>query len=269
MTKYFLIGLFVGITYFFSKFKIVNQGQEALVERLGLYKRKLGPGPHVLWPLESIVWEDTSRERVLDIKPDKAITRDNVSLQYDAVVFWRVLELERTYYEIENVEQAIVNLVITTLSSEIGRQNLGDIVASRGELNQTLLRQLDEATESWGVKVLRVEVQRLTPSDTVIESMEKEQAADIQRRALVLEAEGTAEALRRISESLRSAPNSKEVLHFYITKRYVETSSKLSESPNSKVIFMDPKALSEALEGVIGHDEPRDITGNGSGNGTP
>lgn len=260
--------------------KIINQGNEALVERLGRYHRKLAPGLNFIVPfLDSIVLEDTIREQVLDIEPQSAITKDNVSLMVDAVVFWRILDLEKAFYAIEDIELAIKNLVLTTLRSEIGQMGLEDTFASRGKVNQALLDQLDEATAPWGVKVTRVEVQDIEPARTVLESMELQRAAEIKRRAAVLEAEGEQEAtIRRaegtvksmqlLSEALQQQPNRREILQFIMAQKYVDANQKLGESPNSKIIFMDPKALTEAMEALMEPGSP-DVgnLGNSSGNG--
>ncbi|MEO1070526.1 MAG: paraslipin, partial [Cyanobacteria bacterium J06638_6] len=170
-----IIGIFalIIIGYTVGSVRIINQGTEALVERLGKYHRKLRPGLNFIVPvLDYIVLRDSVREQLLDVDKQAAITKDNVSLDVDAVVYWRILELELTYYAIENVEQAIEELVITTLRSEIGKMEFERTFSSRDELNRALLSQLDEATEPWGVKVTRVEVQEITPPEEVRRSMQ-------------------------------------------------------------------------------------------------
>ena len=130
--------------------------------------------------------------------------------------------------------------------------------ASRDELNKALLDQLDEATEPWGVKVTRVEVQSINPPTAVLESMQQQQAAELKRRATVSEAEGdqqasvkraqgTVQSIQLLSEALKGRSDAREILNFLIAQQYVEANQKLSESENSKVLFMDPKFLSEGL----------------------
>mgnify|MGYP006275038273 FL=1 len=252
------------IGYSVGSVRIINQGNEALVERLGRYHRKLKPGLNFIVPLlDYIVLRDSVREQLLDVDKQAAITRDNVALDVDAVVYWRILELELTYYAIEDVEQAIEELVITTLRSEIGKKKKKKTFSSRDELNKALLSQLDDATEPWGVKVTRVEVQEITPPDEVKRSMQLQQAAELKRRATVLEAQGeqeaaikraqaTAEAISMLSQALNpgeatSAKISPEILNFILAQRFVEANQKLGESDNSKVVFMDPKFLTEGL----------------------
>jgi regulator of protease activity HflC (stomatin/prohibitin superfamily) len=268
-----ILGYSVGST------KIINQGNEALVERLGKFHRKLRPGLNFVVPLlDTIVWEDTLRERVLDTEPQEVITKDGVPTRIDAVIYWRIVELERMYYAIDDIEQAINNLVITTLRSEIGRMNLSETFSSRNEVNRALLNQLDEATATWGVKVIRVEVQDIQPADTVREAMEAEKAseskkqaaireAEGKRQAAIAEAQGTVEAIQRISQALQGQNNSKEVLQYLVAQRYVDASFRLGESNNSKVVFMDPKSLTEAVSDLLTPDADSGTNGSG-GNGS-
>lgn len=256
------------IGYTIGSVKIVNQGSEALVERLGRYHRKLTPGMNFVVPfMDSIVLEDTTREQVLDVEPQEAITKDNVCLTVDAVVYWRILELERAYYAVEDVELAIKNLVMTTLRSAMGQMKVEETYSSRSEINQTLLNQLDEATATWGVKVTRVEVQNISPPNTLLESMAQQRAAEIRKRAAISEAEGTVESMRLIADALRAQPNTREVLQYLVAQRYVDANQKLGESPNSKVVFMDPRALTEALGELMGTDPDSGLGDSAGGNG--
>lgn len=239
-----------------SSGKVISQGSEALVERLGKYQRTLKPGLNFIVPfLDTIVWEETTREQVLDIEPQDAITSDNVSLKADAVVYWQILNMQRAYYAIDDVEKAIETLVLTTLRSEIGQMKLEETYSSRKEINQKLLHQLDEATESWGVKVTRVEVKDIKPAPKVLQSMEEQRAAEIRKRAAILDAEGTAEYMEKISQALQKQTHGQEVLQFFLAQKYVEANTKLGESKNSKILFMNPAVLNEALAELLKTDK--------------
>ncbi len=250
-----------------SSVRIIDEGDEALVERLGKYKRTLKPGLRFVVPLlEKIAYVDTIRERVLDIKPQSVITNDNLTLEVDAVVYWKIIELERSYYEIENVENAIDNIVLTSLRSEIGRLQLREVLSSKDKIDKALLKKLDEATSNWGVKVIRVEVQNIVFPQKIQEAMESERVALSHKQAMIEQAEGEkqaaiakakgqAESMEVLSQTLNLRPGSPEFLQFLIAQRYLETNQKLSESANSKVLFMDPKAMSEALAELVG-DSP-------------
>jgi len=274
------------IGYTVGSVKIINQGNEALVERLGRYHRKLVPGLNFIVPLlDTIVWEDTTREQVLDIDPQEAITKDNITLLVDAVMYWRILELQQTYYAVEDISNALMNLVVTSLRSEIGRMELEQTYSSRSQINQILLQQLDEATATWGVKVTRIEVQNITLPETVRESLELERAAESKKRAAISEAEGkkqaaiseaegTVQSIELISNVLKSQNNTQAVLQYLVAQKYVDANYRLGQSNNSKIIFMDPKALTEAMgelitpEGGGDNGEATNGTSSKSGNGS-
>ena len=255
----------VVIGYIAGSIKIINQGNEGIVERLGQYRRTLKPGLNFVIPVVDTVLVETTREQLLDIAPQSAITRDSVPLTVDAIMYWKILDVQKAYYGVEDLEEALRNLVVTTLRSEIGQMELRETVSSRGKINQALLHQLDEATESWGVKVMRVEVQEIKPSQAMLESLELERTAEIKRKAAISETEGTVESIQRISRALQSQTNAKAVLQYLIASRYVDANQKLSESSNSKIIFMDPSKLSEAVQNLISEGDVEG--GNGIGEG--
>jgi regulator of protease activity HflC (stomatin/prohibitin superfamily) len=249
----FLVPLAVMIGCAVRSVKIITQGNEALVERLGKYHRTLEPGLRLINPfIDTVVIEDTIAERVLEIKPQQTITKDKVALTVDAVVYWRVMDLEKAYYKVEDLEEALTNLVLTTLRSEIGIMELEETFSSRKKINKALLKELDEDTERWGVKVTRVEVQEIKPAASVLEAMELERAAQSKKKAAIYEAQGTVEAMQMLSEALQSHPNSREVLQFLVAQRYVDASQKLGESNNAKIIFLGSEPLTQSVAELIG-----------------
>ena len=191
-----LLALVLGGGTLASSVKIVNQGNEALVERLGKYSgKKLEPGLNFLVPvLDRVVFQDTIREKVLDIPPQQCITRDNVSISVDAVVYWRIVDMEKAYYKVEKLQLAMQNLVLTQIRSEMGQLELDQTFTARTQINEILLRELDEATDPWGVKVTRVELRDLIPSKAVQESMELQMSAERRKRASILTSEGERES---------------------------------------------------------------------------
>lgn len=243
---------FIVVGYTVGSVRIVKEGTAALVERLGQYRGTLMPGLNFIVPfLDVVVLEDSLREQTLDIEPQQAITKDNVNLAVDAIIYWRIYDLERTYYAVEDVEFAMQELVITTLRSEVGKMDFQSLFSSRETINQALLEVLDEATAPWGIKVNRVEIQKLEPPQNVLDAMQKERAADYEKRAAILGAEATVESMRLLSQALEATKNQKEVLNYMLAQRYVEANLKLGESDNSKVLFMDPRALTEGLVDLI------------------
>ncbi|HEY9761837.1 MAG TPA: SPFH domain-containing protein, partial [Trichocoleus sp.] len=192
----FLIILALGGSVAANSVKIINQSDEALVETLGKYNgKKLTPGLNFTVPfVDRVVVKQTVRERVLDIPPQQCITRDNVSITVDAVVYWRIVDLEKAYYKVENLQSAMVNLVLTQVRAEMGKLELDETFTARSEINELLLRELDISTDPWGVKVTRVELRDIVPSKAVQESMELQMAAERRKRAAVLTSEGEREA---------------------------------------------------------------------------
>lgn len=262
--------ILVVIGYSVGSTKVINEGNEALVERVGQYHRKLRPGLNFIIPfVDKVAVEETVREQVLDTPPQQAITKDSIPVEVDAVVFWKIKELEKAFYAVEDLERAIEDLVKTTMRSMIGQLELDQTYSSRADINRHLLQELNEATANWGVEVLRVEVQEIAPPQEVLESLAKARAAESAKQASIseaegakqasiAEAEGTVRSIEIISKALQEQPNSRQVLQFLVTQRYVEANQKLGESANSKVVFMDPKALTEAMTNLMDIPEAAD-----------
>ncbi len=247
---------FIMVGYSVGSVRIVKEGNAALVERLGRYRNTLEPGLNFIIPLlDSVVLEDSLREQTLDIPPQQAITKDNVNLEVDAIIYWRIYNLERTYYAVEDVEFAMQELVITTLRSEVGKTDLQEMFSSRETINRALLDVLDEATAPWGLKVNRVEIQKLEPPKNVLDAMQKERAATFEKNAKISEAQADVESMRLLSQALDATGNGREVLQYLLAQRYVAANQKIGESSNSKVLFMDPKALTEGLVDLINEGE--------------
>ena len=193
MEQFFLlVMLALGGSGIAGSVKIVNQGDEAIVEKLGKYNgRKLKPGLSFVVPfLDRVAYKETIREQVLDIPPQQCITRDNVSISVDAVVYWRIMDLEKACYKVNNLQAAMENLVRTQIRSEMGKLELDQTFTARTEVNEMLLRDLDIATDPWGVKVTRVELRDICPAKAVMDAMELQMSAERQKRAAILKSEG-------------------------------------------------------------------------------
>jgi regulator of protease activity HflC (stomatin/prohibitin superfamily) len=269
------------IGYALGSAKLINQGNEALVERLGRYHRKLKPGLNFIVPfLDQIVMEDTTREQVLDIKPQNVITKDGVYLEVDAVVYWRITEIEKSFYAIDDLQQALANLTTTTLREIIAQNTLEDTNMSRADMDRTILDQLNPITRDWGVTIIRLDIQRITPPESVQKSMAEQQAAEIRRRAVIAaaegerqaavkKAEGTRASMEIISEVLRSHPESKDILRYLVAQDYVQASQKLGESNNAKIVFVDPANSTDMFQELIAEsvNKDDDIKTSGNGNG--
>jgi regulator of protease activity HflC (stomatin/prohibitin superfamily) len=251
----------------------ISEGNEALVERLGRYHRKLKPGLNfgIIPLLDEVVSEASIKEQVLDIDPIDSITRDNVRVKVDPAIYWRIMELQQAFYAINDVEEALTMIVSTTLRAEIGRLTLEQTNSARDEVTRALLKSLDEATEPWGVKVTRVEIQDIKPPDSVIQSLERERAAESNRRAVISEAEGRKKAAiqdaEAIAESVKAIAkvlpnqNVQDILKYLVAQKYVEANLQLGQSDNSKIVFMNPREMTESIsrlvEPEITYQQPR------------
>jgi regulator of protease activity HflC (stomatin/prohibitin superfamily) len=178
-----------------SSLKVTSSSRSMLVERLGKYNRQLKPGLSLVLPgLERVVSHESLKERVLDIPPQQCITRDNVSIEVDAVVYWQLLEHARAYYGVDNLQAAMVNLVLTQIRAEMGKLDLDQTFTTRQEVNEVLLKELDQATDPWGVKVTRVELRDIKPTVGVQQAMEQQMTAEREKRAAILRSEGERES---------------------------------------------------------------------------
>ncbi|MFN6486055.1 MULTISPECIES: SPFH domain-containing protein [unclassified Nostoc] len=261
------------IGYALGSAKLINQGNEALVERLGRYHRKLKPGLNFIVPLvDQVVMEDTTREQFLDIKPQNVITQDNIYVEVDAIVYWRIRDIVKSFYEIEDLQGSLIQITTTTLREIIAQNTLEQTNVSRAEMDSAILDQLNNVTADWGVEILRLDIQRITLPESVRKSREEEQAAVIKKRALITEAEGEKEAaikkaegtmasVQIISQALRSNPDSRDILRYLVAQDYVDASQKLGESTNAKIVFVDPANSSEMFQELIAH--PENPEGNG------
>ena len=183
--------LVVAIIVVISSIKIVPQSRAYVVERLGSYKETWQTGLHFLWPVFYRVAKQVSlKEQVADFPPQPVITRDNVTMQIDTVVFFQITDPKLYAYGVENPLTAIENLTATTLRNIIGDLELDHTLTSRDTINAKIRSILDEATDPWGIKINRVELKNIKPPAEIQDAMEKQMKAERQRREAILRAEG-------------------------------------------------------------------------------
>lgn len=169
---------------------IIRQAEKGIVERLGRYKETLDPGLRVLIPfIDGLRARVDMRETVLDIEPQAVITKDNVGITVDAVVYYYVTDAKAVKYEVANFYVAISKLAQTNLRNLVGDMTLDETLGSRERINSSLRTTLDEATDKWGVKVTRVEVKEILPPKDITEAMSKQMKAEREKRATILDAE--------------------------------------------------------------------------------
>ncbi|HEX3250991.1 MAG TPA: SPFH domain-containing protein [Pyrinomonadaceae bacterium] len=270
--------------------RIVPQATVMLVERLGRFDRQAKEGLNILVPFidkpRAVFWTNTRpgltsidlREQYIDLPPQPVITRDNVTIHVDSVVYWQITDAVKAVYEMNDLVGGIVQLTITGMRAVMGDMDLDHTLSQRDQINSKLRIILDEATDKWGVKVTRVDVKNINPPEDVRITMEKQMTAERNRRALVLQAEGDRQAAITRAEGekqaavtraegekqsailaaegaaqarLRNAEAESEALnritqaipggdpaHYLITVRYIESLRDMTRTNNSKVIFM-------------------------------
>lgn len=174
---------------------IVPQQQAYVIENLGKYSRTLRAGFHVLVPfVERIAYRHSLKEMAIDIPEQVCITKDNVQVGVDGVLYMQILDPERASYGIQDYIFAIIQLAQTTLRSEIGKIDLDRTFEERAQINGNVVREVDLASEAWGVKILRYEIRNINPPPDVIQAMEKQMRAEREKRAVILESEGVRDA---------------------------------------------------------------------------
>ena len=174
--------------------KKVNQYEKGLVERFNAYEKTVDPGLRILKPFVEKLYRVNMREQVIDVPPQEIITEDNVVVTIDAVIYYQVVDAKRALYEIEDFELAIVKLAQTTLRNIVGEMSLDIALTSREKINVDLRSVLDQATDKWGTKVNRIELQRIDPPQDIQTAMHKQKTAEQERRQLRLLATGRKEA---------------------------------------------------------------------------
>lgn len=186
-----LVLIILAAIFVFTAVKIVPQQHAFVVERLGRYSRTLEPGPHFVIPfVDRVRVQHSLKEFVLDIPEQICITRDNVQVTMDGVLFFRVIDPVKASYGINNYAQAVIQLAQTTLRSEIGKLDLDRTFEERDTINRNVIMAIDAATDPWGVKVLRYEIKSIAPPREILDAMEKQMRAEREKRAKILESEG-------------------------------------------------------------------------------
>ncbi len=204
-----------------SNFKIVPQAQVFVVERLGAFNRELHTGPHLLVPfIDRIAKRVSIKEQVADFQPQPVITKDNVTMQIDTVVFFQITNAKLYTYGVERPIAAIENLTATTLRNIIGEMELDATLTSRDTINTKITVILDEATDRWGIKVNRVELKNILPPREIQDAMEKQMKAERERREKILQAEGDKKSQILVAEGEKEskilkaeADKQAEILH--------------------------------------------------------
>ena len=206
-----MLSIYSGIIIFFcfiiyKIIIIVSERENMIVERLGKYHRTLKPGIYFLIPfIDFVAYKQEMREQVIDIPSQSVITKDNIQVEIDGLLYIKVMEPKKASYGIGNYLEASINLAQTTMRSEIGKITLGSIFSERDEVNAKIISEIDKASDPWGVKVLRYEIKDIAPSRHVVETLEKQMEAEREKRAEITRATAEKEKLINVSEGKRQS----------------------------------------------------------------
>ncbi len=199
------IGAIFAFVYLASAIRIIRPYQKGVVERLGKYQKTFEPGLHIIIPFLDRVSKVDMRENVVDVPPQEVITKDNVVVTVDAVVYYEATDPVKLIYNVANFYLAATKLAQTNLRNVIGEMQLDESLTSREKINAALRQILDDATDKWGVRVVRVELQRIEPPMDVTDAMHRQMKAERDRRAKILEAEGDKQAAINRAEGQKQA----------------------------------------------------------------
>jgi regulator of protease activity HflC (stomatin/prohibitin superfamily) len=240
--------LMIVVIYLISSIKILAEYERGVIFRLGkLLVRPKGPGVILVFaPIDRIV-RVSLRTVVLDVPPQDVITRDNVSVKVSAVVYFRVIDPNKSIVEVENFRYATSQLSQTTLRSVLGQVDLDDLLSQRERLNQQLQQILDQHTDPWGIKVSSVEVKHVDLPPDMQRAMARQAEAEREKRAKIIHAAGELEA----SEKLSQAANVIAAEPIAITLRYLQTLTEIASEKNSTIIFPLPIEMLHLLKQVV------------------
>jgi regulator of protease activity HflC (stomatin/prohibitin superfamily) len=290
---FFWAVLVTGVVLVFAAYKPVPQGYNWTVERFGRFRKTLEPGFNLINPvIDRVGHKVNMMERVLDVPSQEVITKDNAMLKVDGIVFFQVLDAAKAAYEVSGLEWAILNLIMTNIRTVLGSMDLDESLSKRDDINQRLLRVVDEATHPWGVKVTRIEIKDIAPPRDIVDAMARQMKAEREKRAVILEAEGQrqsailraegekqstileaegrkeaafrdaearerlaqaeAKATQMVSEAI--AKGDVNAINYFVATKYVEALHSIGIAPNQKVIFM-PLETSGVLGSIGGIGE--------------
>jgi regulator of protease activity HflC (stomatin/prohibitin superfamily) len=275
----FVVALLIFVAVTVAKgVRIVAQGEEWVVERLGKYHTTLQPGLHIIIPyIDKVAYRVVTKDIILDVAQQEVITRDNAVILVNAIAFIKVTDTVRAVYGVQDFSEAIRNMIQTTLRSITGEMDLDAALSSRDKIKVRLKESIADEAIDWGLTVKSVEIQDIKPSDSMQRAMEMQAAAERERKAMVTKAEGekqsmvlaaegrlesakrdavaqvtlaeaSARAIQKVGEAMgqESAP-----LYYLLGEKYIQGFTQLAESPNSKIVLL-PADIQDSLRGLLG-----------------
>jgi regulator of protease activity HflC (stomatin/prohibitin superfamily) len=240
-----IVGVVLGlvIALLFIMFRVMREYERAVVFMLGRFYKIKGPGLIIIIPVLQQMVKVDLRMIVMDVPTQDVISRDNVSVQVNAVIYFRVVDPEKAINQVENFLEATSQLSQTTLRSVLGQHELDDMLAERERLNADIQTILDKQTEAWGIKVSNVEIKHVDLNETMVRALAKQAEAERERRAKVIHAMGEAEAAEKLSEAAKVLSSQDQAIQL----RYLQTLVEIAGDKSSTLVFPVPVDMIEKL----------------------
>ena len=236
----------------FSAIKILREYERAVVFQLGRFWKVKGPGLFILIPgVQQMVRVDL-RTVVMDVPPQDVISRDNVSVKVNAVIYFRVIDPQKAIINVEHFLEATSQLSQTTLRSVLGKHELDEMLAERDKLNRDIQQILDAQTDAWGIKVANVEIKHIDLNETMVRAIAKQAEAERQRRAKVIHAEGEQQAAEKLVEAAKLLGADPRAIQL----RYLQTLTEIAGEKTSTIVFPLPMDLVEPLLARLKAEKP-------------
>ncbi|MBN2233412.1 MAG: slipin family protein [Deltaproteobacteria bacterium] len=246
VVMYIILGLLLALLA--SAIRILREYERGVVFTLGRFWKVKGPGLIILIPIVQQMVRVDLRTIVMDVPSQDVISRDNVSVKVNAVVYFRVLDPERAIIQVENYYAATSQLAQTTLRSVLGQHELDEMLAEREKLNENLQRLLDDQTDRWGIKVSNVEIKHVDLDESMIRAIARQAEAERERRAKIIHAEGELQASEKLLQAADVLARNPQALQL----RYLQTLTEIATERNSTIVFPLPMDLIKPLMAAAG-----------------
>jgi regulator of protease activity HflC (stomatin/prohibitin superfamily) len=241
-----------------SAFRVLREYERGVVFMLGRFYRVKGPGLIIIIPIIQQMVRVDLRTLVLDIPSQDLITRDNVSVKVNAVLYFRVVDPERSIINVENYIEATGQLAQTTLRSVLGQHELDELLAERERLNDDVQRILDQQTDQWGIKVANVEIKHVDIDESMIRAIARQAEAERERRAKVIHAEGEQQAAEKLVEAAEALATQPQAMQL----RYLQTLTEIAGEKSSTIVFPLPVTMMDTIQRVLESTADRGRSGS-------
>ena len=231
------------IVILYNTIKVLKEYERGVVFFLGRFQRVKGPGLILLFPIIQTMTKVDLRVIVLDVPTQDVISRDNVSVKVNAVIYFRIVDPEKAVIRVANVFEATSQLSQTTLRSVLGQHELDDMLAERDKLNADIQTILDQRTDNWGIKVANVEIKHVDLDESMIRAIAQQAEAERSRRAKVINAEGELQAAQKLADAARTLASEKQALQL----RYLQTLKDIASDKTNTIVFPAPLEMVDAL----------------------